>query len=158
MFGLAPYRRERSLVNVPATLDWADKLFSELTPSRLFREMMPSSFWREEGELMPAFDISEADDHFIVRADLPGIDAKNLDISLSGNVLTIRGEKKDERTEEKENYYYCERKFGSFSRSFTLPSDVKEEGIEATYKDGVLQVNIPKSETARSKKIEVKAH
>jgi HSP20 family protein len=83
--------------------------------------------------------------------------AKDLDISLAGNVLTIRGEKKNEKSEEKENYYYCERQFGSFVRSFTLPSDVKEDGIEATYKDGVLHVNIPKSETAKQKKIEVKA-
>ncbi len=158
MFGLAPYRQERSSANVPATLDWADRLFSELMPSRLFREMMPTSLWREQGAILPAFDISEADDHFKVRADLPGIDAQNIDISLSGNVLTISGEKQDERTEEKENYFYSERQFGSFSRSFTLPSDVKEEGIEATYKDGVLQVTVPKSETIQRKKIEVKTH
>lgn len=156
MFGLAPYRRERNGSNVPATLDWADRLFSELTPSKLFREMMPSSFLGGQGEIIPAFDISEADDHIMVRADLPGTDAKNIDISLSGNVLTIRGERKDERTEEKENYFFSERQFGSFSRSFTLPSDVREEGIEAEYKDGVLRVTIPKSETTRQKKIEVK--
>ncbi len=158
MFGLAPYRQERSLANAPVTLDWADRLFSELMPSRLFREMIPSSLWREQGAIMPAFDISEADDHFVVKADLPGIDAKNIDISMRGNVLTISGEKRDERTEEKEHYFYSERQFGSFSRSFTLPSDVKEEGIEATYKDGVLQVKVPKSETAQRKKIEVKTH
>jgi len=157
MFEIAPFRREKSRMNVPGTLDWADRLFNELVPSRLFREMMPS-MWREQGAIMPAFDISEADDHFVVRADLPGIDAKNIDISLSGNILTIKGEKKDERTEENESYYCSERQFGSFSRAFTLPSDVKEDGIEATYKDGVLQVKIPKTATARQKKIEVKTH
>src|SRR5512138_3151409 len=104
--------------------------------------MMSSSFLGGQGEIMPAFDISEADDHITVRADLPGTDAKNIDISLSGNVLTIRGVRKDERTEEKENYFFSERQFGSFSRSFTLPPDVREEGIEAEYRDGVLHVTI----------------
>ncbi|MGA2404847.1 MAG: Hsp20/alpha crystallin family protein, partial [Syntrophobacteraceae bacterium] len=73
-------------------------------------------------------------DHFDVKADLPGIDPKNLDISLTGNILTIRGEKKEEREEKNERYYTIERQFGSFSRSFMLPSDVKEDGIEASYK------------------------
>ena len=120
-----------------------------------FNELMPSMM-KEHGEMMPAFDISEADDHFVVKADLPGIDPKNLDISLTGNVLTIRGEKKEEREEKNERYYTLERQFGSFSRSFMLPADVKEEGIGASYKDGVLRVNIPKSERAKQKKIPVK--
>ena len=120
-----------------------------------FNELMPSMM-KEHGEMMPAFDISEADDHFVVKADLPGIDPKNLDISLTGNVLTIRGEKKEEREEKNERYYTLERQFGSFTRSFMLPADVKEEGIGASYKDGVLRVNIPKSERAKQKKIPVK--
>jgi HSP20 family protein len=105
---------------------------------------------------MPAFDIAEADEHFIVKADLPGIDPKNLDISLTGNVLIISGEKKEKREEKNERYHTIERQFGSFSRSFMLPADVKEEGIEAVYKDGVLRVTIPKSERAKQKKIPVK--
>jgi HSP20 family protein len=157
MFELQPFRRDRSLSNVPATLDWADRIFNELMPSRLFREVMPS-LWGEHGEIMPAFDISEADGHLVVRADLPGIDVKNIDISLSGNALTVKGERKDEKTEKNESWYYCGRQFGTFSRTFTLPSDVKEEGIEATYKDGVLEVKIPMAETAKQKKIEVKTH
>jgi HSP20 family protein len=79
------------LSNIPATLDWAERLLNELMPSALFRETMPSG-WREQGVIMPAFDISETDDHFVVRADLPGIDAGNIDISLAGNVLTVKGE------------------------------------------------------------------
>jgi HSP20 family protein len=141
--------------NVPIALNWADRLFNELMPSRIFRELMPSVM-KEQGELMPAFDIAEADDHFIVKADLPGIESKNLDISLTGNVLTIRGEKKEEREEKNERYHSIERQFGSFSRSFMLPADVKESGIEAVYKDGVLRVTIPKSERAKQKKIPVK--
>jgi HSP20 family protein len=111
---------------------------------------------KDHGELLPDFDIAEADDHFVVKADLPRIDPKNLDISLAGNVLNIRGEKKEEREEKNGRYYTVERQFGSFSRSFMLPSDVKEDGIEASYKGGVLRVNIPKSERAKQKKIPVK--
>jgi len=157
MFELTPFRKDRSVTNAPLAWDWADRLLNEFMPSRLFREMMPS-LWREQGALLPAFDITEAEDHLVVRADLPGIDSRNLDISLAGNVLTIKGEKKDERTGQNEFYHYCERQFGSFTRSFTLPSDVREEGIEATYKDGVLQVRIPKTERAEKKRIEVKTH
>ncbi len=153
MFEIGPYRGRRA--GLPA-LDWADRFFNELIPSGFFREM--PSILRDSGSIMPAFDISEKDDHFVVRADLPGIHAKDLDISLTGNTLTIRGEKKDEMTEDNENCYCSERRFGSFSRTFTLPSDVKEEGIEASYKDGVLRVTIPKSEAGRQKKIEVKTH
>ncbi len=141
--------------NVPVALDWADRFFNDFMPSRIFRELMPSML-KEQGEPMPAFDIAETDDHFNVKADLPGIDPKDLDINLTGNVLTIRGEKKEEREDHKERYHFTERRFGSFSRSFMLPADVKEDGIEASYKEGVLRVNIPKSERAKQKKIPIK--
>jgi HSP20 family protein len=153
---ISTHRRERSSENVPV-LHWADRVFNELMPSRIFRELMPSML-KEQGGLMPAFDISEADDHFIVKADLPGIDPKSLEIGLAGNVLTISGERKEEREEKTERYYSVERQFGTFSRSFMLPADVKEEGIDASYKDGVLTVTFPKTERARQKKIQVKAH
>lgn len=150
MLGLVPRRRrEDSLARFPS-LDWTDRLMNDLSPSRFF------SNFGETGDLMPAFDISEADDHIVVRADLPGIDAKDLDINLSGNVLSISGEKKKEQEQKDENYYSIERRFGSFCRTFTLPSEVKEEGVEATYKDGVLRLKIPKEESAKRKKIEVK--
>jgi len=155
MADLSTHRTERSRGNVPVTLNWADRLFNELMPSRIFRELMPSVM-KEQGVMMPAFDIAESDDRFVVKADLPGIDSKSLDISVAGNMLTISGEKKEEREEKNERYYTIERQFGSFSRSFMLPSDVKEDGIEAVYKDGVLRVTIPKSERAKQKKINVK--
>ncbi len=79
-----------------------------------------------------------------------------MDISLTGNVLTISGEKKEEREEKNERYHAIERQFSSFSRSFILPADVREDGIEASYKDGVLHLDIPKSEPAKQKKISVK--
>ncbi len=150
MLGLAPRRRrEESLVRFPS-LDWTDRLMNDLSSSRFF------SNFGETGDLMPAFDISETDDHIVVRADLPGIDAKDLDINLSGNVLSISGEKKKEQEQKDENHYSIERQFGSFCRTFTVPAEVKEEGIEATYKDGVLRLKIPKAESAKRRKIEVK--
>lgn len=150
MLGLIPRRRgEHPLARFPS-LDWTDRLLNELPPSRLF------SNFGESGDLMPAFDISEADDHFVVRADLPGIDAKDLDINLSGNVLSISGEKKREQEQKDESYYSVERQFGCFCRTFTLPSEVKQDGIEAIYKDGVLRLTVPKVESAKRKRIEVK--
>lgn len=157
MFGLAPYCCERSSESVPDTVEWTDRFFGELIPSSLFWQMRPTVAG-EHSTLMPAFDISETDEYFVIRADLPGIEAKDLEVSIRGDILTIRGEKKDQRNEEKENCCFSERRFGSFSRSFSLPSNVKEEGIEAVYKDGVLQLNVPKAETARQKKIEVRIH
>jgi len=157
MAGLVRHRRERSQGNVPVTLDWADRFFNDLIPSRFFRELMPSVM-REEWELMPSFDISETDNGFVVKADLPGIDPKTLDITLSGNTLSVSGEKKEQNEQKGERFHTIERRFGSFSRSFMLPGDVKEQGIEATYKDGVLQLTIPKAEPAKQKKIEVKTH
>jgi HSP20 family protein len=155
MADISVHRREKPSGGTPVVLNWADRLFNELTPSRIFRELMPSMM-KDQGEMIPAFDISESDDRFVVKADLPGIDPKSLDISLAGNVLTIRGEKKEEREEKNERYYTVEREFGSFIRSFMMPADVKEDGIEASYRDGVLRVSIPKSQRAKQKKITVK--
>ncbi len=132
-----------------------DRFFDEPLASRLIGGL-PSLFG-ESSELVPACDISETADHIMVKADLPGIDAKNIEIDLSGNLLTIRGEKQEDHKEENESYHWMERRFGSFTRTFTLPADVKQDGIDATYKDGVLTISIPKAESAVRKRIEVKS-
>jgi HSP20 family protein len=103
----------------------------------------------------PAVDISENEHELVVRADLPGIDAKDLDICVENNVLTIRGERKFEKNVSQENYLRVERAFGSFSRSFSLANTVKPEGIKADYQNGVLTLNIPKREEAKPKQIKV---
>lgn len=154
MAEITPYRRRRSRSNLPVPFDWPEKFFSELTPSRLFREWMPTG--TEEEVWIPSFDVSEKDKAYIVKADIPGVDPKSLDINMTGNVLTVSGEKKEEHEEKDKRHYLLERSFGSFSRSFTLPTDVNSEGIEANYKDGVLTMKIPKSEQAKQKKIEVR--
>jgi len=105
---------------------------------------------------MPAVDISEHDNEYIVKAELPGVNKEDVKITLESNILTIRGEKKQEKEMKNENYHRIERNYGSFQRTFTLPMTVKSDTIGAEYKDGILSVVLPKSEEAKPKQIEVK--
>ncbi len=105
---------------------------------------------------LPDLDVSETDKEFIVRAEVPGIEKDNIDITLTDGLLTIKGEKKHEKEEKEENYHCVERRYGSFARTLRLPSDVEHDKIDASYKDGVLKLVIPKPEKAEAKKIEIK--
>jgi HSP20 family protein len=107
-------------------------------------------------EWWPTVDMSETKDSFIVKAELPGLDAKDVEVSISGDVLTIKGEKKKEEEEKDEHHYRAERYYGSFQRSFQLPTSIKADKIEAAFDKGVLKVTLPKVEEAKKKKIEVK--
>jgi HSP20 family protein len=102
-------------------------------------------------------DVAETTDKIVVKAEIPGMDSKDIDISLSGDVLTIKGEKKTEREEKEENYHLVERSYGSFARSLRLPVGVEGDKIEASYKQGVLIVTCPKKEEVKAKPIEIKA-
>jgi HSP20 family protein len=102
-------------------------------------------------------DVSETADKIVVKAEVPGLDSKDIDISLSGDILTIKGEKKSEREEKEENYHLVERSYGSFARSIRLPVGVEADKIEASYKQGVLTVTCPKKEEVKAKPIEIKA-
>ena len=128
-----------------------DRLFDR------FFEAWPFRGFAETGRWMPSVDVSETDIELIVRAELPGMDPKEIDISLTGNMLTIKGERKHEREEKKENFHLVERGSGSFSRSIQLPAEVNADKIKATYKDGVLNISMPKTKAEAAKKIEVKA-
>jgi HSP20 family protein len=113
-------------------------------------------FYVEEGcEWTPPADIAENGKEYLVSLEVPGIDMKTLDLSYSNGVLNIKGEKTKETVEE-ECCYCSERYSGSFERSFRIPGKVKEEGIESSYKDGILKVTLPKHEESQVKKIEVK--
>jgi HSP20 family protein len=107
-------------------------------------------------EWWPSVDMSETKDNFIVKAELPGLEAKDVDVSISGDVLTIKGEKKKEEEEKDEHHHSVERYYGSFQRSFRLPSNVKSDKVDATFDKGILKVTLPKVEEAKKKKIEVK--
>jgi HSP20 family protein len=104
----------------------------------------------------PAVDIAEHDDEYLVKVELPGVNKDDVKITLESNILTIRGEKKQEKETKKENYHRVERNYGYFQRSFTLPTAVKSDKIDASYKDGVLMVSLPKAEESKPKQIEVK--
>lgn len=102
-------------------------------------------------------DISETDGKVQVKAELPGLEAKDIDVDVSGDVLTLGGEKKMEEEQKDERYYYRERYAGSFQRSFRLPSGVESDKVDAEFKNGVLTINIPKSEESKQKKIKIKS-
>ena len=105
---------------------------------------------------LPAVDVLEHEDQYIVRVELPGIDKNDVKITVHKDVLTIRGEKRKTQETKKENYHRLERTFGSFQRSFALPSSILSDKIEASYENGVLSVSLPKVEEAKAKEIEVK--
>lgn len=105
----------------------------------------------DDGPWFPLTDINDNEKEVVVRAELPGLDPKDVDIKVSGDMLTLRGEKKSEKSDD--NYY--ERYFGRFERSFLLPAEVDSDKAEATYKKGVLKIKLPKSETESRKAIKI---
>jgi HSP20 family protein len=107
------------------------------------------------GAWMPAMDIRESKDAIEVMAELPGIDAKDVDVSVQENMLTIRGERRREEVKEDETVHRTEREYGVFERSFSLPRSADPEKIAASYKDGVLSLTVPKREEAKAKAIKI---
>ena len=107
------------------------------------------------GAWSPSCDIYEEGDSIIVKAELPGVEKSDIDVQVENNVLTLRGERKRDKEVKSENLYRTERYYGAFSRSFTLPVTVDTEKIRAEYKDGVLQVTLPKVEEAKPRRIQV---
>jgi HSP20 family protein len=127
------------------------------------RALTPFSGWDDWAELdvfpkgFGATDVAEDEHTLTVKVDMPGLNAKDIDIQAEKGVLTIRTERNSEKEEKNKKYHRVERSYGSFCRSFRLPSTVDTEKVSAEYKDGVLRVEMPKSEEARAKKIEVTA-
>lgn len=137
--------------------DEMDRLFERF--SKGFGVPAFEPFFSRDIELAaPVVDVVEDDKAFTVTAELPGIDEKDVDVTVSGGVLTIKGEKKKEREEKDKNHYLSERSYGSFERAFSLPEGVDQDKIAANFAKGVLTVTLPKNaEAQKSKKIEVKA-
>jgi len=104
----------------------------------------------------PSVDISETKDNVEVKAELPGLEPKDIKVNVSEDVLTIRGEKKREEEKKDEHYHYRERYSGSFQRSFRLPATVQSNKVEAAFKNGVLMITLPKAEESQKKEIEIK--
>ncbi len=147
MTALLPTLRRRGLVGRPA---WG--LFD-----RFFEDFELPNLFSEEMTFTPAFDVSETENELIVKGEVPGMDQKDIDINLSDGLLTITGEKKQEKEDKNENYHCVERHYGKFSRTMRVPFEVEADKVDATYKDGVLRVTLPKSEIAKPKKIEIKS-
>ncbi len=148
MSDLVPWSRPRDVVDLRQEMN---TLFDRFFDWKPFSGGNDVSAWR------PALDVSETPKEVLVRAELPGMDPKEIDISLRDNVLTVRGERKQEKEEKDENYHRVERSYGSFVRSFRLPAEVESEKVDAAYKDGILTIKLKKSAKAAAKKIEIKA-
>jgi HSP20 family protein len=104
----------------------------------------------------PPTEIEETPEEFLVKLDLPGISQKDVKVSLMGDTLTVRGERKLENTQKNGNVHHSERLYGSFERTFRLGAPVRNDGVTASYRDGVLEIHVPKAEEARMREIEVK--
>jgi HSP20 family protein len=105
---------------------------------------------------IPAVDIAERENDFVVRMELPGVTKEDVKIIMQEGILTVKGEKKQEKESKGSDYHRVERSYGSFQRSFTLPTAIKAENIDASFRDGVLNISLPKAEEARPKQIDVK--
>lgn len=131
------------------------------TMDRLLEDsyIYPSRFWPglKLGELHPDLDVYQTADDVVVKASLPGIKPEEVDISLTGDILTIKGEHKEEKEVKEQDYFHKERRQGTFSRSIQIPASVKSDKAEAMFENGVLTLTLPKAEEEKPKQIKVKA-
>jgi HSP20 family protein len=151
-------RNESNVPSVPSRL-------SEWDPFRIMDSLMRwdpfqgSSLFQESAQnvFMPRFDVKEAGDSYVFKADLPGVKPQDVDISVTGNRLTISGKRDVEERQEGENYYALERSHGTFSRSFTLPTGTDSENVKADLNNGVLTLTLPKKPEHQARKIQLNA-
>ena len=138
---------------------WREMSTMENRINRMFNE----PFWpagrldddTNMGMWNPAVDLYEKDDHFVIKAELPGVDKKDISIDLKDRVLTLSGERSNENEVKEENFYRRERSYGKFQRSFTLPADVDADKIKAEFKDGLLMIEVPKPEQQKPKQVTI---
>jgi HSP20 family protein len=146
------------------TLTKWNPLFADLaaTNDRFNRLLGRDGFWDTEevmtgGEWVPVVDILENDNALTVKAELPGIEAKDVAVTIDNNVLTLRGERRIEKEVKTQSYHRMERAYGTFARSIALPAFVDAEHVKAEFKNGLLMVTVPKKANARTRAVEVKA-
>jgi len=147
-WGLVPWRPFREMEEM-------ERRFEDI----FGRSLLPT--WRrlplEERGWAPAIEVFEKGDKFVVKAEVPGMKEEDIDVSVVGDTLIIRGEKKAEAEVKEEDYYCCERSYGSFFRSVALPSTVDAKKIEASYDNGVLEITLPKAAEVKPKKVSISA-
>ena len=151
MFDLVPFGRRHGL---PKTFREMDDLFKRVWHEFPFTEHAADF----EGEWLPRLDISEGAKEITVRAELPGLEQKDLDISLDGDFLTIKGEKKKEHEETDKHFHRVERTFGTFSRTLRLPTEIETTKVDASFKNGILTIVLPKTKESQKKITHVKVH
>ncbi|HZS05174.1 MAG TPA: Hsp20/alpha crystallin family protein [Blastocatellia bacterium] len=127
--------------------------------NRIFNTALPRFFGNEEGLLrgnwVPSVDIHEGENEIVLEADLPGLKPGDFEVSVENYVLTLKGERRFEKQSEGDNYHRVERSYGSFTRSFTLPSTVNVDNVHAEFKDGVLRLTLPKREEVKPRQIRI---
>ena len=143
---LATRRPVNSLFNLHNQMG---RVFGDLLSSNDSESTEENSSW------LPTVDISENDSGFEIHAELPGVSQEDVQVSVTDNLLTIKGEKNQKRETESKSYHRIERQYGTFQRSFTLPRHVDTGNIKADYKDGILTLTIPKAEAAKPKEIQI---
>jgi HSP20 family protein len=131
-------------------------MFEDFLGRRL-RPFWPERWWPAARMEMttPAVDLYDEKDDIVVKAELPGMEKDNIEVNLSGNRLTIKGEKKQEEEVKREGYYRSERSYGSFLRSLELPTEVQTDKVKAAFKKGILEIRLPKTEEAKKKETKV---
>ncbi|UCE54834.1 MAG: Hsp20/alpha crystallin family protein [Desulfobacterales bacterium] len=150
MFDMLPWKRKKE--------NHANELRREIDNmyDRFFEpNFLPSSYLFGKGKWDPTVDISEGRKDITVKAEIPGIEAKDFDISIDGRLLTIRGEKKQEQKEKEETYYRVERSYGYFNRTIELPAEVDPDKVDASYKRGILKIKLRKAKDYETKRIKV---
>ena len=146
-----------------AILRWqpfCDLMATERGFDRLFRDAFSSVLPVREGELptrawAPAVDICENENNIVLKAELPGVDPKDVEVRVEDNTLYLKGERKFEKDTKEENYHRIERSYGSFARSFALPNSIDAEKVAAEYQDGLLTLTLPKREETKPKTIKI---
>jgi len=150
-------RPRRSLSGLTQMEQEMERWFDDFM-GRPWRRLGLPDWWRRR-ELIPrqpAIEISEEKEQVIIKAEIPGLKKEELQVSLSDSFLTISGERKEEEEKKGKGYYYSERSYGSFSRSIQLPVEVKADKVSASFKDGVLEVRLPKTEQAKQQGVTIK--
>ena len=143
-----------------AIMKWTP-LFPDFVGTRDRLNHLFGGLWETEGvtttgDWTPLVDIVENDGVITIKAELPGIDPKDVAVTIDNNVLTLKGERRLDKEEKKENYHRLERRYGTFARSFALPTIVDTENVKAEFKNGVLVIDVPKKENAKPRTLEVK--
>lgn len=156
---VTPHKPAEILPRAHDMARWFDRMVDDFWRRPFPTLMRPERWWPAEADMimrMPAVDVYEEKDHVVIKAEIPGLAKEDISVQLTDSTLTIKGEKKREEEVKEDDYYRCERSFGSFTRTVGLPCEVKADQVKASFKNGVLEVRMPKTEEAKKKAVTVK--